>query len=131
MRLQLGELFRRPSKKIPGEWKLYEYYIDVKDELLHFNEEALKDNNNQLELEFGENGAFDRKAILPVSLMQNLNKGSWSVAKNFITIIDPSNFRNNVEFQFAFEKGNLKLLKKDAFGKIEFFGFFKKPKTKA
>jgi hypothetical protein len=31
-----------------------------------------------------------------------------------------------MEYQFAVEKGNLRLLKKDFTGKIELFGFFRK-----
>jgi hypothetical protein len=119
------ELFARPSKKLPGKWKLYEYYVDVKDELLHFEEKMLAENRQGFEIEFNAEGNFVHSSSLPLSIIQNLENGEWSVSRNFITLMHPKNFRDNVEFQFAFEKGNLKLLKKDAFGNIEFFGFFK------
>jgi hypothetical protein len=46
-------------------------------------------------------------------VIYNLESGEWSVSKNFITLIHPGDFRNNLEFQFAVEKGDLKFLKKD------------------
>ncbi|MCK3685780.1 hypothetical protein [Maribellus sp. YY47] len=117
-------VFGSISKNFPGEWRLYEYYVDEKEGLLHFLPEDLKCENQMMQLIFSEDN-FVVKAQLPVSLIQNLKSGAWSVAKNFITFVDSANFRNNIEFQFAFEKGNLKLLKKDERGMIEFFGFFK------
>jgi hypothetical protein len=124
--LQTTEMFERPFKKIPGEWHLFEYYRDEKDELLHFTEDLLKEKLLSAEMRFVNTGTFSLKSNLPIPLFQNKTEGDWSVTKNFITLIDPNTFRNNIEMQFAFEKGNLKLLKKDAFGKIEFFGFFRK-----
>lgn len=124
--LQSTEMFARPSKQLPGKWQLYEYFIDAKDELLNFKADGLKENNQSLDIEIDEENQFFFKSNLPISMFQNIEKGEWSISKNFITFIHPENFRNNIEFQFAFEKGNLKLLKKDGFGKIEFFGFFKK-----
>lgn len=124
--LQSTEMFARPSKQLPGKWQLYEYFIDAKDELLNFKADGLKENNQSLDIEIDEENQFFFKSNLPISMFQNIEKGEWSISKNFITFIHTENFRNNIEFQFAFEKGNLKLLKKDGFGKIEFFGFFKK-----
>ena len=120
------EIFGSISKKIPGEWQLYEYYIDTEEELLNIKENRLRENQQSFEIEFFENGKYLREINLPVNLFQHFENGEWSVAKNFITFMHPENFRNNVEFQFAFEKENLKLLKKDGTGKIEFFGFFKR-----
>ncbi len=79
-----------------------------------------------MRIELNENGKFVRESNLPISVIQNIEAGEWSVSKNFVTLIHPTNFRNNVEFQFAFEKGNLKLLNKDKLGKIVFFGFFER-----
>ena len=123
--IQTTEMFEKPSKKIPGKWQLFEYYIDSKDELFHFTEDNLIENGQSLNFDFGDKGNFERKSNLPVACIQNIEKGDWSTSKNFITLIDPDNFRNNVEFQFAFEKGNLKLLKRNKLGLIDFFGFFK------
>lgn len=124
--LQTTEMFARPAKQLPGQWQLFEYFVDSKDELLNFKQEYLKENNRSLKIEIFENNQFLFQSNLPISIFQNLEKGEWSMSKNYITFIHPDNFRNNIEFQFAFEKGNMKLLKKDGFGKIEFFGFFRK-----
>ncbi len=124
--LQSTEMFEQPVKKVPGTWQLYEYYIDAGEELLHFNEDELIINKDKCKLEIGATGDFACTSTIPVKVIQGLQKGTWSVSKNYITFIVSGNFRDNVAFQFAFEKGNLKLLKKDAFGKIDFFGFFKR-----
>ena len=124
--LQSTEIFARPSKKLPGKWQLYEYYIDDEKELKHVNSEQLKSEKQNWNIEFNENKQYLHNSNLTIPLIFKIENGSWSISKNFITLIHPQNFRKNVEFQFAFEKGNLKLLKKDNFGKIEFFGFFKK-----
>jgi len=121
-----SEMFARPVKRLPGKWLLFEYYIDSRDGLLNFKEDMLKEHNQQLEIHLDETNKLVVQSNLPVSLFQEITKGEWGVVKNFITFIHPDDYRKNVEFQFAFEKNNLKLLKKDGFGKIEFFGFFKK-----
>lgn len=123
--LKSPEVFGSISKKIPGKWLLFEYYIDSDDQLLNFKDKDLKEKNWSLQLEFRNDGTFVENGELRVILFQDAKQNKWSVSKNFITLIHPENFRNNIEFQFAFEKGNLKLLKKDSFGKIKFFGFFK------
>ncbi|NOR75224.1 MAG: hypothetical protein GQ525_08690 [Draconibacterium sp.] len=124
--LQSTEMFARPSKQLPGKWQLFEYYIDEVKELKHVNSEMLTSGKQNWDIEFTENGKYTHSCNLPISLILEIENGSWSTSKNFITLNHPSNFRKNVEFQFAFEKDNLKLLKKDTFGKIEFFGFFRK-----
>ncbi len=118
-------MFARPSKQLPGKWQLFEYYIDLEDDLKHITESQLKDANENWTIEFSNEESYVQQSQLPVSLISNIENGTWSISKNYITLIHPNNFRNNVEFQFAIEKGILKLLKKDAFGKIEFFGFFR------
>ncbi len=124
--LQSTEMFARPSKKLPGKWQLFEYYIDKAKELKHVNSEQLTSENQNWSIEFTEDKQYSHNSNLSVPLISDIENGSWSISKNFITLINPLNFRKNVEFQFAIEKGNLKLLKKDDFGKIEFFGFFRK-----
>jgi len=125
--LQSAEMFARPSKKLPGKWQLYEYYIDDAKELKHVNREQVTSEKQNWEIEFISVGEqFIHNSNLSIPLISRIENSLWSISKNFITIIHPQDFRKNIEFQFAFEKGNLKLLKKDKFGKIEFFGFFKK-----
>jgi hypothetical protein len=119
------EVFGSVSKKIPGKWILIEYYVDEKEELLHFQEGDLKATNQALVLYFKNEGTFSLDSQIPLSLFDTVKSGQWSLSRNFITLADPKEFRNNLEFQFAFEKENLKLLKKDKFGKIQFFGFFR------
>lgn len=127
--LQNTEMFKRPSKKILGEWSLYEYFVEDKVQLTHLKSADLEANKEAFTIQFAEE-KFELQVHVPVSLLQNIKNGKWSVAKNFVTFINDDNFRDNVAFQFAFEKGNLKLLKKDATGKIEFFGFFKRVEVK-
>jgi len=124
------EVFGSITKKIPGDWQLFEYYYDLKEDLIHFEEKDLKTNNESLQISFTAEEAFSVNDDFALSIFKNLKTGKWSVHRNFITLVDAADFRNNIEFQFAFEKENLKLLKKDKMGKIEFFGFFKNPSLK-
>lgn len=128
--LQSTEMFARPSKQLPGKWQLFEYYFEPEKELDHITEEQLKAENQSWDIEFAEDEKYFHKSNLSVSLISTIENGTWSISKNFITLIHPQEFRNNVEFQFAIEKGDLKILKKDEFGKIEFFGFFRKQEFK-
>lgn len=123
------EVFGSITQKIPGEWVLYEYYKDEKEDLIHSTENDLKTKNESLKLNLSSEQEFNLNAQLTQSVFNQLQNGKWSVHRNFITFIDSTDFRNNLEFQFAFEKGNLKLLKKDKMGKIEFFGFFRSANT--
>ena len=123
-----NELFLRPSKLIVGKWQLYEYYIDEDEKLKHYEEEELKHQGQRLVVSILQDENVIIANNLPVPVVGRLEDGTWSVSKNFITFIHPNNFRNSVEFQFAFNKGVLKLLKKDEFGNIEFFGFFNRIK---
>lgn len=119
------EMFARPSKQLPGKWKLFEYYFDSEKDLNHITEPQLKKLDESWEIEFTKEENYIQQSKMPLALISGIQNGTWSISKNYITFIHPENFRNNIEFQFAIEKGILKLLKKDAVGKIEFFGFFK------
>lgn len=124
------EVFGSITRKIPGEWQLYEYYVDLNQDLIHLKEDDLKNSNESLQMKFDADETFSLSEQLPLPVFKQLKEGKWSVHRNFITLIDAGNFRNNLEFQFAFQKDDLKLLKKDASGKIEFFGFFRNPESK-
>ncbi len=124
--LKSSEMFARPSKQIPGKWQLFEYYIETGNELLHFTESQLKEKREFWDIEFKEDERYIHKCGLPVEFICEMKDGKWNISKNYIDLISPENFRDSVEFQFAIVHGTLKLLKKDAFGKIEFFGFFNK-----
>ncbi len=128
--LNKTEMFVRPSKKLPGKWQMFEYYFEPEKELKHITEEKLNENKQHWDIEFTEDEKYFHNSNLSVLLISGIENGTWSISKNFITLIHPHNYRNNVEFQFAIEKGNLKLLKKDEFGKIDFFGFFRREDLK-
>jgi hypothetical protein len=122
--LKSTEMFARPSKQIPGKWELVEYYIDKGNNLLNTKEEQLKANGEFWHIEFTPDFNFLHDNNLPVWQIAKVKSGNWSFSKNFITLTSSENVRNYIEFQFAIEKETLKLLKKDALGRIEFFGFF-------
>ncbi|MBN2636396.1 MAG: hypothetical protein JXR61_09000 [Prolixibacteraceae bacterium] len=124
--LMTTEMFARPSKQLPGKWELFEYYVDVEEDLLNCKEEDLKIKKENWTIEFADREKFIQQGNLSVGLISGIENGIWSISRNFVTIINPTDFRKNVEFQFAIQKKNLRLLKKDDFGKIEFFGFFRK-----
>lgn len=123
--LKNSEMFARPSKQLPGKWELFEYYTEPENKLIHKEKEQLKKEQLFLTVEFSGNGDFSYNTNLPVNFITDDGNFTWSVAKNYITLIHPDDFRKNQEFQFACEKGILKLLKKDSFGKIILFGFFR------
>ena len=126
--VQSSELFERPSKLIVGKWQLFEYFIDDDKELKHILEDKLKEEKQMLVISVLNDGNYVIASSLDVPLIKVIVDGEWSLSRNFVTFQHPKDFRKNVEFQFAFEKGNLKLLKKDSFGNIEFFGFFNRIK---
>ena len=119
------EVFGSISKKIPGDWVLYEYYFDEKEELIHKTEDDLKKNSEALQIQFFTEENFRATSKLALPVFNHLKEGNWSIHRNYITLLDSKDFRNNLEFQFAFEKENLKLLRKDKMGNIVFFGFFR------
>jgi hypothetical protein len=124
--LKTSEMFARPSKQLPGKWRLFEYYTEKSGELVNFKENQLKQKDIFWEIEFGENGIFKQQTNSQSEFLENTGVSKWSLSKNYITFLHPADFRKNEEFQFAVEKGNLRLLKKDFTGKIELFGFFRK-----
>lgn len=124
--LRSTEMFARPSKQLPGKWQLFEYYVDEGHDLLNINESRLKEKNEFWDIEFAVENKFYHQSNLPIWQISKINNGDWRISKNFITLSSSEDFRNSVEFQFAIEKEKLKLLKKDASGRIEFFGFLRK-----
>lgn len=124
--LHSSELFERPRKKIPGKWLLYEYFVDAEQELLHFTEADLKTEKHSLDIVFEKDGGFVLSSTVLIKCIANMEEGSWRVSRNFMTLVSAEDHSDSIEFQIAFEKGNLKMLKKNVAGKIEFFGFFRK-----
>jgi hypothetical protein len=124
--LKSTEMFASPSKQIPGRWELIEYYIESGKELRNIKKTQLKAGNEFWHIEFTAEHQFLHETNLPVWQINKVTNGDWNVSKNFITLSSADNTRNNIEFQFAVENRTLKLLKKDALGRIEFFGFFSK-----
>jgi hypothetical protein len=124
--LQSTEMFARPSKQIPGKWQLFEYYFETSSNLLNINEAQMKERKELWDIEFTEENKYYHHCNLPVWQITKIKNGNWSISKNFIKLSSSENAGNYIEFQFAIEKEKLKLLKKDALGRIEFFGFFNK-----
>jgi hypothetical protein len=127
--LSTTEMFARPAKQLPGKWQLFEYFFEPEGELINIKEHQLKAEKQYWEIEFVEDKC-KQMSNLTIHFINKIKNGNWETTKNFITLIHAEDFRRNVEFQFAIEKGILKLLRKDAFGKIEFFGFFRKLDSK-
>jgi hypothetical protein len=124
--LKSTEMFARPSKQLPGKWRLFEYYTEKSGELVHVKENQLKQQDIFWEIEFVEDGRFQQNSGLTIKFLEGLDSSGWLVSKNFITLIYRDDTRRNEEFQFAIVNDKLKLLKKDASGKIIFFGFFRR-----
>lgn len=120
----------RPSKKLSGKWYLFEYYTEKNGELIHQQEQELKQEKRFWEIEFLENGKFRQQTNFPSGLLINSGFDRWSLSRNFITLLHFDDFRQNQELQFAIEKDNLRLLKKEFNGEITLFGFFRRIEKK-
>lgn len=124
----LSDIFYDPDKKLIGSWQLFEFYTEPEDNLLHFTQRRLKEENLFMEIEFTENGHFHFHSNMPLPGLIHTPDLEWSRSRNFITVRNSGNPENGIEFQFAFQKNHLRLLNKDVAGRIIFFGFFTKPK---
>lgn len=124
--VQSTEMFERPFKQLPGKWKLFEYYTEPHGDLIHVQEDLLQENQLFWEIEFSCDGKATQQSNIPFSFLSETNNYLWNHRKNYIIFVHSRDFRNNVTFQFAIDKGKLKLLKKSISGKIEVFGFFRK-----
>jgi hypothetical protein len=117
-------IFEGPTKKIVGTWRLFEYFTENKEELVHKKEAELKTENVFCVLVF-EEGQFQLKSSIDIECLEKLQAGTWQIKKNFLYFEDEKSLGTVRCFQFAFDKDTLKLLKKNERGEIEFFGFFK------
>jgi len=124
--LKSTELFARPAKEIPGKWQLFEYYTETEGELVHLKEKQLKEMNQYWHIEFNSGGQVIHTSNLPVSFLHGSEHDNWQIIRNFITLYSSEKIQDDIKFQFAIEKQQLKLLKKDPSGRIEIFGFFRK-----
>jgi hypothetical protein len=120
--LQSTEMFARPSKQLPGKWQLFEYFVETNGELKNLKQQQLTELNLKWNIEFAADNQFFHVCSLDHSLINRIRNGKWKLQKNFLELI--SDESKTVIFQFAIEKEQLKLLKKDKAGQIEFFGFF-------
>ncbi len=124
--LKSTELFARPSKQIPGRWRLFEYYTEQGNDLLNLTQDQLQAQSQSWNIEFTNDYCFTHDCRLPIWQINKVENGTWKTSKNYLNLISLQNEKNQIEFQFAIEKENLRLLKKDELGRIEFFGFFNK-----
>jgi hypothetical protein len=125
--LSTTEMFARASRQIPGKWHLYEYYSEPADELIHINENQLKKENQYWEIDFTQNDRLVQKTNIRLPFQNNTDELIWGKSGLHIIFTDPSDSSEKIKFRFAVSKEGLKLLKKDSTGRIEFFGFFKRP----
>jgi hypothetical protein len=124
--LKSTEMFARPSRQILNSWQLVEYYIETENELRNITENQLKADGEFWNIEFTPEKTYSKNSNLAVTLISEIKNGNWSVSKNYITLTSSGESVESFEFQFAIENEILKLLKKDASGRIDFFGFFRK-----
>jgi len=117
--------FASPVKQLPSVWQLFEYYAEPSGELIHIQENKLKEENRFWEIELNEDGSFAHSCNLDIPLISGINDGTWRRNRNFIVFSGKEGLQMSIGFQFAVEKGILKLLKKNKQGGIEIFGFFR------
>ena len=120
------EMFARPSKQIIGDWYLNEYFIDQNNELKNVKKETLKTNQQFWEVTFAPENRAIHNLHVDVPILKNIENGEWSIQKNYLRFHHPEDFKRSIEFQFAIDRGVLKILKKNIKGEIDFFGFFKR-----
>ncbi len=122
--LQSTEMFARPSKQLPGKWQLFEYFDEANGELKNLKQQQLTELNLIWNIEFAADNQFVHTGNLNLILIQSIENGKWKLQKNFLELASKDS--KPVSLQFAIEKEQLKLLKKDETGQIEFFGFFRR-----
>ncbi|MFW6257740.1 MAG: hypothetical protein ACOC11_03045 [Prolixibacteraceae bacterium] len=124
--LSSTEMFARPARQLPGKWRLYEFYSEPEGELQNMKEDEIKKSGYMWEIELESMGQFYQKMKLPVFILSQATHGTWNTSRNFLCLSSDTEPAVTVEFQYAIENGNLKILKKDMDGRILFFGFFRR-----
>jgi len=122
--LKSTEMFARPSRQVPGRWELNEFYYEPEGKLIHVEKEVLKLENIRWEIIINPDGYFFQQSNIPVKILNGMPDCRWSLAGNYIRLMNPVNDKEYEEVQFAVVKDNLRLLKKEPDGSIRFFGFF-------
>jgi hypothetical protein len=77
-------------------------------------------------LRFTKEGSFFQNSSPGINFLEETSICRWRLLQNFLKLYDQKDLHIKELSQYAFEKDNLKLLKKDNDGKIMSFGFFKK-----
>jgi hypothetical protein len=124
--LKTGELFARPSKMLHGKWQLFEYYYDSGADLVNIKETELQLSKNTMLIEFNADNILIINENLKLEIFRNFEMGNWLRKRNFVTFTNSGKHEEHLTFQFDAGSEQLKLLKKDAKGRIDFFGFFKR-----
>lgn len=119
-------IYINPSFQLPGKWRLFEYYSEPGGSLVNVKEEQIKKEDQYLEIGFRREGKLEWVANLPVQFLDGASSYTWRSSRNFIILFQADDSRKKVKLQFAIVKEELKLLKKNQDGRIEFFGFFSK-----
>lgn len=120
------EMFARPSRQLPGKWRLFECYSEPGEQLVNLKEADLEQAGYYWNIDIKEFGKLIQERSLPVKFLTDASECNWKTARNFLKLVHKKSPGIVEEFQFAISKGNLKLLQKDFDGKIIFFGFFRK-----
>lgn len=124
--LKTGEMFARPSKMLPGKWQLFEYYYDSGADLVNIKETELKLRQCAMLVDFYADNTFAIDENLKIEIFRHFKTGNWLRKRNFVTFVNNWKHEKYLVFQFDADSEHLKLLKKDANGKIDFFGFFRR-----
>jgi len=124
--LKSREIFARPSKMLPGKWQLFEYYVEIGDNLLNIKEPELLQQKVSMLIDFRNDKTIVIQENLDIMIFKDFVGGGWLRNSNFVTLVNNEKHERMLAFQFDASKDQLKLLKKDSKGKIEFFGFFKR-----
>lgn len=124
----LNDELLSPEKKLSGEWYLFEYYTERGDELVHVEEKEIQKEKIFMTLDFGDSGELKWTSNINLSVLELETENlTWERKRNFLFISEEHQSEEKIHFQYAVEKDILKLLSKTETGKINFFGFFKRP----
>ena len=109
-----------------GSWGLDEFYTDQGGQLLHVDQQKLKSENHLWELSFFEKGRLKHSSNLGIQGLQDIGFRQWKRERNYVALMADNPLKVCIRYQFAIDKGILKLLKKEKNGAIVIFAFFKK-----
>ena len=120
----------RMKHSLLGDWIMFEYYFDSGTELNHIKKGQLEANAQKWELSFFDQGTLKSVIYLKGLFIDGYSTNKWIKRKNQITLFDETRPEGSITFQYAIDKGILKLLKKEDSGRIQIFAFFERVQKK-